>query len=186
MIITITGKPCSGKSTIANVFAERYNFELMPMGDIFRQYAKKFGVGTIGNLLNDERVTKIDHEVDSHIVEVGKKQLNDDIIIVSRTAWFLVPKSFKVFLDVSLDVAAERLCKDKRESEPVKNKKEAKAALVKRWNTENERYQKLYQHDNTNLKNYDLVISTDCKPVDEIVLEIYKIYQKFLKQANKK
>ena len=160
MIITITGKPCSGKDTIAKVFAEKYKFDIMSMGDIFRSYVKKLGVGSIGNLMEDERVKDIDNEVDSHIVEIGKTQLEDNLILVSRTAWFFIPRSFKVFLDVSLDVAASRLVADKRESEPVKNINEAKRVLTKRWNTENSRYQQLYNMDNNNLNNYDLVILT--------------------------
>lgn len=185
MIITITGKPCSGKSTIAKIFAEKYNFKLEPIGDIFREYAKKLGVGSITNLVFDERIRLVDDKVDTHIAEVGKKQLYDDIMFVSRTAWFLIPKSFKVFLDVDLDVAAVRLMADHRESEPVKNKQEAKAVLLKRWNRENERYREMYNFDNTNLQNYDLVIRTDNKSVDEIVQEIYAEYLKYL-NANKK
>ena len=182
MIVTITGKPCSGKSSIGKVFSERYNFKLMPMGDIFREYAKKLGFGTITKFVDDERIKLIDAKVDGRIKSIGKKQLNDNIVFVSRTAWFLIPKSFKVFLDVSIDVAAERLVADKRESEPVKNKREAKLLLTQRWESENSRYQELYNKDNTHLENYDLVILTDNKTVDEIVLEIYNGYKKFLKQ----
>lgn len=185
MIITLTGKPCSGKSVIAHEFSKKYNFNDMQMGEVFRDKAKKFGFNSIGELNDNEQIKLVDAEVDSYIEYVGKKQFNDNIIIVSRTAWFLIPKSFKVFLDVSLDVAANRLILDKRDSEPVKNKREAKAVLSKRWNNENARYQELYQHDNTNLKNYNLVILTDNKTIDEIVLEIYNGYKNYLKTLKK-
>lgn len=184
MIITITGKPCSGKSTIAEVFSKKYNFKLEPMGDIFRGYAKKFGLNSITNLLYDERILLVDREVDSYVEDVGKKHLEDDIIFVSRTAWFFIPKSFKVFLDVDIEIAAERLISDHRDSEPVKDKQEAKADLQQRWERENVRYRNIYNFDNTNLKNYDLVIATDNKPVEEIVEEIHTAYLKFLAAYN--
>ena len=54
--------------------------------------------------------------------------------------------------------------------------------LLDRWQTENIRYQKLYNTSNLDQSNYDLVISTDNKTIDEIVELIHTEYVKFLKK----
>ena len=43
MIITITGKPCSGKGTAAKAFCKEYGFEYVCTGDMFRSIAKEMG-----------------------------------------------------------------------------------------------------------------------------------------------
>ncbi len=185
MIISITGKPCSGKSTVALKFAEKHGFELLSMGDVFRKYSLELGVESIAKFNEDERIKQVDAKVDGYIAEVGKKRADEDIVIVSRTAWFLIPHSFKVFLDIEINEAVNRLIAANRTSEKVQNKREAKKALTDRWNSENKRYQLLYGYDNTNLNNYDLVISTEGKTVDEIVDLIFKNYKKFIKSSKK-
>lgn len=186
MIITITGKPCSGKNTVGEEFAKKFGFKFLVMGDIFREQAKKFGAKSITDFVKEnDKIKIVDKMVDDYVVEVGKTKLNEDIVLVSRTAWHFIPKSFKVFLDVSLDVAINRLINANRESEKVATKAQAKKALTSRWENENKRYQELYGFDNNNLENYNLVISTGTKSVDEIVDEIYKNYQKFIKKRKK-
>ena len=41
MNITISGLPCSGKSSIANYLAEKYGFKKINAGQIFREEAEK-------------------------------------------------------------------------------------------------------------------------------------------------
>lgn len=181
MIITVTGKPCSGKGTVGKLFASSYGFEYMCTGDIFRAVSKEYGANGILEFNQDERIKKIDKEVDNRTINIGKTRLDENIILDSRLAWHFIPNSFKVFLDVGLDTAAHRLLSAKRDSEPVNNLTEAKKLLQDRWDSENYRYQELYQIDNNNFKNYNLVITTDNKTIEEIVEEIYKNYVKFIK-----
>ena len=66
MIITITGKPCSGKGTVAKEFCKTYNFEYICTGDMFREHAKKLGYDNILTFQEeDPRVKQVDMVVDN-------------------------------------------------------------------------------------------------------------------------
>ena len=112
MIITITGKPCSGKSTVAKMFAEKYNFTHMSTGDLFRKYAKQFGYDILTFQQVDDRVKEIDELVDSKIINIGKTKSNENIIIDSRLAWHFMPASLKIKLEVDKEEAAKRIFND--------------------------------------------------------------------------
>ena len=76
MIITITGKPCSGKGTVAKEFCKKYNFEYICTGDMFREYAKKLGYDNILTFQEeDPRVKEVDNIVDSSIEQLGKTKI---------------------------------------------------------------------------------------------------------------
>ena len=78
MIITITGKPCSGKGTVAKEFCKKYNFKYLCTGDMFREYAKLYGYDNILTFQEeDENVKKIDKLVDDKTYEIGKNQINE-------------------------------------------------------------------------------------------------------------
>ena len=120
MIITITGKPCSGKGTVAKEFCKKYNFKYVCTGDIFRDYAKQLGYDNILTFqAEDDRVKQIDKLVDDKIYEIGKSKLNENIVIDSRLAWHFIPNSFKVFIDVDDSIAGERLLQANRSNEQV-------------------------------------------------------------------
>lgn len=181
MIITITGKPCSGKGTVSKMFCQKYNFEYICTGDMFRALAKENGFDNILTFQLNEDIKKIDALVDNQIIDIGKNRMSENIVIDSRLAWHFIPQSFKVFIDVDLNVAAKRLLEANRENENVNTIEESKQALEHRWKIENERYQELYATNNLNLNNYDLVISSNNKTPEEIV-EI--IYQRYIKLCN--
>ena len=152
MIITITGKPCSGKGTAAKEFCKLFNFEYLCTGDMFREYAKKFGHESILSFQEeDDRITQIDKLIDNKTYEIGKTRLNENIVFDSRLAWHFIPDSFKVFIDVNDRVAGERLFNAKRETEQISSIEDAVQSLNARWNVENERYTDLYKVNNLNL-----------------------------------
>ena len=97
MIITITGKPCSGKGTVSKLFCKKYGFECKSVGDIMREIALQHGYSSILDFQqNYEKMHEIDNMVDSQTAEFGKNHLNENIVFDSRLAWFFIPKSFKV------------------------------------------------------------------------------------------
>ena len=58
---------------------------------------------------------------------------------------------------------------------------ESISQLQDRWLTENLRYQRIYNTDNLNLKNYDYVISSKDLTPEEIADKIYERYLDFIK-----
>ena len=182
MIITITGKPCSGKGTVAKLFAKKYNYEYVCTGDMFRKLATEMGFDDILTFQTENsEVNKVDHLVDNRIIEIGKTRSNENIIIDSRLAWHFIPNSFKVFIDVDIETAGERLLNANRETEQVESLPDAIETLQKRWSTENDRYTKLYRTNNLNLNNYNLVINSSNLTPEEIVEQIKIAYDNFIK-----
>lgn len=182
MIITITGKPCSGKGTASKEFCKKYNFEYISTGDMNRKLAKSYGYSNVLEFQKSKYIKEVDKIIDGKLVEIGKTRANEDIIIDSRLAWHFIPNSFKVFIDIDDKTAGERLLTSNRDTEKVSSLTEAMENLKNRWKTENERYQKLYNINNLNLKNYDFVINSKDLTPEQIVEEINKNYQIFLKK----
>lgn len=183
MIITITGKPCSGKGTVAKEFCKQFNFEYICTGDMFRAFAKEFGYSNILDFQQqDSRIKQIDKLVDDKIYEIGKTRSDENIVIDSRLAWHFIPNSFKVFIDVQDNVAGERLMNANRDTEEYKTLDDAIEGLQSRWNLENTRYMELYQTNNLNPANYDFIIDSSNLTPNEIVEQIHLAYENHLKQ----
>jgi len=184
MIITITGKPCSGKGTVTKLFCSKHNFQRTSVGDMIREIALQHGYSSVLDFQqNYEKMHEIDNMVDNQTKEFGKNNLQKDIVFDSRLAWHFIPNSFKVFIDVSWEEAGNRLFSAGRENETADTPEEASKLLQERWNAENFRYNKLYNIDNLNLSNYDFIIDSTNKTPEQIVDEIYINYKKFMQNA---
>ena len=180
MIITITGKPCSGKGTVSKLFCKKFNFEYICTGDMFRELAKSYGYNDVLEFQKDEVCKNADEIVDNKTAELGKSSINKNIVVDSRLAWHFIPTSFKVFIDIDWQTAGERLLNANRVNEQVKDINAAVEKLKDRWKEENARYLELYNTNNLNLNNYNLVISSKDKTPEEIANIIYESYSKFM------
>ena len=183
MIITVTGKPCSGKGTVCKLISNKYNFEYISTGDMFRELAAQNSQDIL-NFQKNDNIKTIDNMIDSKIVNIGKTRLEENIIIDSRLAWHFIPESFKVFIDVSLDVASERLLNATRDIESAKTQNEAMELLCDRWTLENDRYLDLYGVTNLDPSQYDLVVCSDDMSPEEVSNEIYSKYLDFTKNKH--
>lgn len=180
MIITITGKPCSGKSAVIDYMTSKYGFEKFSAGAIFRRIATERGVDILE--LNRLCDTSIDKLVDDEIVKVGERDIDKNLIFDSRTAWHFIPKSFKVFLDIVPQEQARRLVNSGRNDEIVNlSEEEAIASLNERWNLENERYYAIYQFDNRDQSVFDLVVDTSNLTVEQVGDAIMNAYYEYIK-----
>jgi cytidylate kinase len=182
MHITITGNLGSGKSTICRLLSEKYRFEIYSTGKIQRELARDMNMTTLelNKLMSSD--FKYDHMIDEATVEISRKNRNKDIIFDSRLAWNFVEKSFRVFVSVSLDVAAERVMNANRgKEEEYTSFEEAKRMLAERAATEKVRYKEVYHLNYMDFSNYNLVIdSTYCTPnkIADIILTEAKEYEK--------
>ncbi len=186
-IITIAGRPGSGKSTTAKGVARILGFEHFSSGDLFREASKEQGLDVLElNLAAEEAegVSAIDELVDNRLREIGKTQQN--IVIDSRMAWHWMPQSFKVFLDLDLKTAAERILSsmtlERTEAEHIpKSPDEYAKTLLKRLESESRRYKKMYNADPYHTKNYDLVVDTRVNGPEEATALVVKKYKEWLK-----
>ena len=183
MIITITGKPCTGKSTMAEIFIKKYGFDRIYAGAIFKRQARELGID-ITDLAKSEKVYEIDRRVDKELEEIYKTRLNDNLLIESRTSWSFMPKAFNVFIDIPNNVMAERLFNsDRPVSERGKDLNEAMQKVTERYNADVERYRFLYNIDCDNLDNYTLVIDNPNLTPEQTADKIYEEYLKFVKES---
>jgi cytidylate kinase len=109
------------------------------------------------------------------------------MVIDSRTAWHFIPTSFKVFLDIDTLTAAKRILagmdEARRKSEDIPADPEQYAKLLnERLESETRRYKDLYNispFDTTG--NYDLVIDTSNKSIEQVVEEIIQRFEEWQK-----
>ncbi|MCE8423401.1 MAG: AAA family ATPase [Candidatus Methanoperedens sp.] len=158
MIITISGPPGSGKSTLSKILSAKLGMELVSMGDIFRKCAQdrcmslaEFGI-----------IAKCNEDIDRNLDEAQKKiaEEKDNMILEGRLSGFFVDADLKIWLKAPVEVRAQRIAK--RENKKLSA---AIAETSEREECERERYFKYYNIDIRDLSIYDLVIdSTKWEP----------------------
>ena len=181
MHITMTGNLGSGKSTVCKLLNEKYQFEMYSTGKVQRELARQMNMTTLelNQLMCSDK--KYDKMIDDETARISRDNRDKDIIFDSRLAWHFVEHSFKVFVSVSLEVAAERVMNDQRGAEEkYSSLEEAKKLLAERAATEKVRYKDIYNLNYMDFTNYNLVIdSTYCTQdkIAEIVLMEAKAYE---------
>ncbi len=165
MRITISGTAGSGKSTIAKELAKKLDYEHYSMGDFQREIAKEKGISIteLGEL--EKKDDSIDRMVDEKQKKLGKK---DDFVIDSWLSPLFIPNSYKIFLDADIKERAKRITKE-REAESYSEREEAIEAIKQRERTNRERWLQYYDYDFQDKKNYDLIIDTTDKSIEEIL-----------------
>lgn len=187
-IITIAGRPGSGKSTTAKAVATQLGFMHFSSGDLFRALSKEQGIDVLqANLAaeEEEEIPKIDHLVDEKLRQIGKTK--DEMVIDSRMAWHWMPESFKVFLDLDLETAAERILntmtQERIEAEHIPDEPvEYAKVLQKRLDSEARRYKKIYFANPYDTANYDLVINTATHNIEQVIGLIISDFKSFRDQ----
>ncbi|HEX3568187.1 MAG TPA: cytidylate kinase family protein [Candidatus Saccharimonadales bacterium] len=184
-IITLAGRPGSGKSSTAKTVAAQLGYHHFSSGDLFRALGKERGIDVLQANLSAEQNAEIDHLIDARLQKIGETQ--DNQVIDSRTAWHWIPNSFKVFLDLDLQVAAARildgmddarLASEHVHRDPV----EYAGLLQKRLDSETRRYKALYDIDPYDTSNYDLVIDTATYSLGQVAQLVLEKYHAWLQE----
>lgn len=181
-IITVAGRPASGKSTAARGVAEKLGYQHFSSGDLFRALGRERGMDVMQTNLSAEKSAEVDHMVDERLRQIGK--LEDEVVIDSRTAWHWIPNSYKVFLDLDVQIGAERILasmsEERLQNEHVPRDPAVYAqTLTQRLESEARRYRKLYDIDPYQMENYDLVVDTaECTKEQtlQLILDGYKAW----------
>jgi len=184
-IITISGKPGSGKSSTADKVAELLSYTRYSSGDIVR------------NLLAEEHMTlaeynklaikdfSLDEKVDLKLRELRD---DNDIVIDSRLGFYWIPESFKVYLDLDIQLATVRIFKDSQSNslrsqtgEIDSSLNEVAVQVKKRMDSEQSRFKSLYGVDPYNSDLFDLVIDTSRHSPQTVALNVFDTYKRWLK-----
>lgn len=179
MIITISGKAGSGKSTVAKLLAKKLGRKHYSIGDLMREMANEKGTSLIELNKLAEKDKKIDFELDNRLKELGKTK--DNFIVDGRlTAFFIPHAEARVFLDAKDYVRAKRIMLDKRNDEKGKSVKAMLASIKKREESERKRYQKYYGVNYLDKNLYNLLIDTTNMTPQGIVSGIIKFVKNTL------
>lgn len=173
MIITISGKAGSGKSTIAKLLSEKLKLKHYSIGDLMRAMAaeKEMALLELNKLAENDK--SIDFELDSKLKELGKSK--DNFVVDGRLTAFFIPNAdVRAFLNADDKVRAERILKDKRQQEKSKSLKETIAIIKKREESEKRRYKKYYGVNYLDQKLYNYLIDTTNMTPNHVVEKIVK------------
>lgn len=164
MIISISGTPGSGKTTLAKFLARKLRLRLYLVGELVRKIAEKKGLSIVELDKKAVSDTSIDREIDKiHSKLKGK----DSFVIDSRVAFKFFPSSLKIFLYCSPEIAARRIFGDKRETEKLPFQKMLQE-IRQRNRIDALRYKKYYHVSIDDAKNYDIVVDTSRMDIKEM------------------
>ena len=100
MLISITGKLGSGKSTVCNLLKDNYGFEIYSTGAFQREVARNMGITTLELNKRLREDPSLDYVIDDAVKKLSIERAQDKLIFDSRMAWHFADKSFKIFLTI--------------------------------------------------------------------------------------
>ena len=181
MLISITGRLGSGKSTVCNILKERYGFEIYSTGAVQREYARGLGISTLELNQRMAEHPNLDAEIDNMVTKISLERADEKLIFDSRMAWHFAKNTFKIFLTIDPCEAAARVMLNQRgDEEKYASAEEACEKLVERSRVERERFKEIYGVDYYDYNNFNIVIDTTSKTPDEVVALIVDNHAKYL------
>ncbi len=171
MIIALSGKGASGKSTVAKLLAEKLHMRHYSIGDLMRELAETRGVSILQLNRLAETDSSIDKWLDKRQEELGRQ---DNFIIDSRLAFRFIPDSIKIFLDIDDSVAARRIfiAPPRRGEKRYKTITEARKFLIDRRKSEIKRLRKYYNLNPYDKKHYGFVVDTTSLSPEQVCNKI--------------
>jgi len=170
MIVAVGGPPGSGKTTVAERFAQAHAYALVSAGFKFRQMAKARGMDLEAFGKIAEMDPEIDRSLDHAVLEEILRQdsLGRDVIVDGRIQAHLLASRrvpcLKVLINAPLSVRAARVAGREK-----KDTKAAEREISARERSERIRYKALYGIDLADASVFDLVIDSSNKTPDQIV-----------------
>jgi len=184
-IITISGKPGSGKSSTADKVAELLGYSRYSSGDMVRNLLSREGLTLAEYNIQATDDHTLDEKIDQMLRGLRDKK---DIVIDSRLGFYWLPESFKVYLDLDMQIATVRVFKDamnnnmRTKAGEMADSLDTVAKQVQaRMENEQRRFKDMYGVDPYNQEHYDLVIDTSRHSPQTVALTIFDTYRRWLK-----
>jgi cytidylate kinase len=166
MIISISGVPGSGKTSVGKLTAHKLGYKFYSVGGLRGKMALERGISIDELNKIGEQDATTDTSVDDYQRELGAKE--DNFVIEGRLSWHFIPKSFKIFLSCDPQESARRIFagqhaaagKERSDEKAYASIEEARKILDDRVASDVLRYQKYYNLDYRSPEHYDLVLDT--------------------------
>src|SRR5512140_3603553 len=168
MLITISGLPGSGKTTVARLLSQRWRVPHIYAGDLFRKEAIKRGLTLEQFNALAERDHRIDRQLDTKMAAYARQ---GGVVLEGRLAGFVALQegvaALKVWLTASDAVCAQRVSqREGRDSATVLQLNRA------RQRSDAKRYREIYGFDLDDTSLYDLVLHSDDQGPEELAEQI--------------
>ncbi len=170
MIITISGSPGSGKSTIAKMLVNRLGYERVYAGGIMRDTARERGLTLEQFMKYLACDTTLEKEIDYKVRDkaYALEKTGKDVLVEGRVHYHLIPESLKIYIKVDVREGARRILNDLQDTQASADRNQEIVSTIEemvRLNTQREetdalRYRCLYGIDHRVESQYDLVIDT--------------------------
>ena len=168
MLITISGTPGSGKTTVAKLLSRRLGVPHVYAGDLYRKEAEARGLSLAAFNQLSEQDHSIDRGLDGKMAEYARR---GGVVLEGRLAAFVALQekvdALKVWLTASDDVRAQRV--SQREGGD-------QHALVRandaRQRSDAKRYRDIYGFDLDDTSIYDLILESDDQSPDALAEQI--------------
>jgi cytidylate kinase len=164
LLVTISGLPGSGTTTVSRLVAEALGLDRLPGGEVFRQMAAEAGMTLAEFGVHAQDHPAIDRELDDRL---EARAAEGGCVIESRLAGWLVTRAgltaVRVWVDCDDDVRAARVAA--RDGSTIA---EARADNAARSALERTRYQAVYGIDLDDRSTYDLVLDSSAAPAEQL------------------
>jgi cytidylate kinase len=168
LLITISGLPGSGTTTVSRLVADALDLPRVPGGEVFRQMAAEAGMTLAEFGVHAQDHPEIDRELDDRL---GTRAAQGDCVVESRLAGWLATRAgllaLRVWVDCDDSVRAARVAD--RDGSTVA---EALVANAERSALERARYQAVYGVDLDDRSTYDLVLDSTTEPPEALTARI--------------
>lgn len=165
MLITLSGLPGSGTSTVARSVADRLDLPHLDGGTVFRSLAAERGLSLAAFAEVAEQDEAIDRSLDDRLLARARE---GDVLVESRLAGWLAHRAelpaLRIWISCDEHERARRVGgRDGHLAEEALHANRAREA------SERARYQRYYGIDLTDLGPYDLVADSTATSPDDLV-----------------
>ena len=171
MLITISGLPGSGKTTVARLVAQALGLEHVYAGDLFRRQAEAAGL----TLEEYARRAETDHTIDRRLDDAMRvRARRGDAVLEGRLAAVMAGeagvRALRIFLDAPEPVRAARIA-GREGGDAAERLRQIQA----REASDARRYRQIYGVDYHDPALYDLVLHTGGRSPEELAAEIVAV-----------